>query len=85
MHIVGDSVVLSAQPLLQRTIARAVVDAEVGRQAVFQAQQLLRQRMSAWTLRPNVVLHTGTNGYLHRGALPRASSPRSPRAAASCS
>ncbi|MFO1297557.1 MAG: hypothetical protein U1F25_14525 [Rubrivivax sp.] len=64
VHIVGDSVVLGAQPLLQRTIARAVVDAEVGRQG-HQAQQILRQRMSAQTLCPNVVLHTGTNGYLH--------------------
>lgn len=64
VHIVGDSVVLGARPQLQRTIAGSVVDAEVGRQG-HQAQQVLRQMLADRRLCPNVVLHVGTNGYLH--------------------
>lgn len=63
VHIVGDSVVLGARPQLQRAIAGAVVDAEVGLQG-HQAHQRLRQLMAERRLCPNVVLHIGTNGYL---------------------
>jgi len=59
----GDSVVLGARALIERSIPGSVVHAEVGWQAADLLRALQRVR-EAGELHPTVLIHLGTNGYV---------------------
>jgi peptidoglycan/LPS O-acetylase OafA/YrhL len=63
LTLIGDSVLLGARVLIERSIAGAVVHAEVGWQAADVLRTVQRVR-DAGELHPCVVIHLGTNGYI---------------------
>ncbi|MCC7097463.1 MAG: acyltransferase family protein [Thermomonas sp.] len=65
---VGDSVLLGTSPLLQLSLRGTDVHATMGWQAADVIRQLQALRKDD-TLRPVVLLHLGTNGYVYEGQL----------------
>lgn len=61
--VIGDSVALGARGTLEQTLDDAVVYAQVGWQAA-DMLQLLQRIHAAGELRPKVLIHLGTNGYV---------------------
>lgn len=61
--VIGDSVALGARATLEATLDDAVVYAQVGWQAA-DMLQLLQRIQAAGELRPKVLIHLGTNGYV---------------------
>ena len=61
--IIGDSVALGARATIEKTLDDAVVYAQVGWQAA-DMLQLLQRIHAAGELRPKVLIHLGTNGYV---------------------
>lgn len=59
--VLGDSVVLGARSQIETALPKAKIDAAVSRQT-HQIASRVDQRISAGSIQPTVVIHTGTNG-----------------------
>lgn len=68
---VGDSVMLGSAPYLQQTFPGIAIDAVVSRSLTGGGLETLEKMKAAGTLRKNVVIALGTNGYYGTGMLER--------------
>jgi peptidoglycan/LPS O-acetylase OafA/YrhL len=66
---VGDSVMLGSTPYLQQTFPNIAIDAVVSRSIRMNGLETLENMKAAGTLRKNVVIALGTNGYYGTGML----------------
>lgn len=60
--IIGDSVMLNIEPILQKRLPGIVVDAEIGRQ-MYEASDLISELQELDKLRKIVIIELGTNGF----------------------